>query len=407
MNRKINISQDEKFRILGLYGESIKKGDVVIVEMLSPDEKYCIFLDELYDIENKTKIGNIWENFDNFKFFVSHSFQVAENISNEVRETLMESLNSFVITESNRDMSQHKSEFKEIINEGLGGDFVDWLKDTGTSAVQGVSDFVKTSWDGIKKTYSYIKDGEWKKAFQIIGKGILYVARKIRSALYHPIGILLDAILIATGIGKGAQFVIWAIVVALDIYELMTGNYEDPSLSIVWRLLFFGVDILGLVLAGAAAKAGRSGLSVLISRFGKTSEGFASAMKTNKTMQSLSTKILGIVDRAGGLMSKASTYLQKNAPKIYGFLKSTFGAVSKFIAKLKKLLGGAVNTLGKPGRAVNQALGGGKAGKAGEAILNTTVPLAGIGLYHQGEIRKSEENFTSTITKSKAEFDGM
>jgi hypothetical protein len=53
--------------------ENIGDIDVVFTDWLSPDENYVIFLDELYDLENKKNLGNIWENFDTFKIFLKHS----------------------------------------------------------------------------------------------------------------------------------------------------------------------------------------------------------------------------------------------------------------------------------------------------------------------------------------------
>ena len=53
--------------------------DTVITNWLSPDDKYCIFLDELYDIDNQKKIGSIWEgNLENFKFFIRYSTSVSD-----------------------------------------------------------------------------------------------------------------------------------------------------------------------------------------------------------------------------------------------------------------------------------------------------------------------------------------
>ena len=76
MNKKqIIITESERRRIKNLY-ETPTSLDFVISNWLSPDEKYVIFLDELYNIESKTKLGNIWENFDNFKFFIKHSFSL-------------------------------------------------------------------------------------------------------------------------------------------------------------------------------------------------------------------------------------------------------------------------------------------------------------------------------------------
>ena len=41
---------------------------VVISDWASPDDKYLILFDTLYDLESRTNLGDIWENFDNFKF---------------------------------------------------------------------------------------------------------------------------------------------------------------------------------------------------------------------------------------------------------------------------------------------------------------------------------------------------
>ena len=83
------ITESERNRILGLYERPMLTDSIVIAEWLSPDEKFCIFLDDLFDIENKVKIGNIWENFDHFKFFLKHSFEVATNVSQEIKESVM------------------------------------------------------------------------------------------------------------------------------------------------------------------------------------------------------------------------------------------------------------------------------------------------------------------------------
>jgi hypothetical protein len=78
--KKLLITESEKDNILGLYNITATNNiseEIVITDWLSPDEKYIIFLDELYDIENKTKLGNIWEDFNNLKTFLSHSFAVS------------------------------------------------------------------------------------------------------------------------------------------------------------------------------------------------------------------------------------------------------------------------------------------------------------------------------------------
>ena len=52
--KRIIISESEKSQILGLHSKI--NDDVIITDWLSPDEKYVIFLDELYDIKNNTHL---------------------------------------------------------------------------------------------------------------------------------------------------------------------------------------------------------------------------------------------------------------------------------------------------------------------------------------------------------------
>lgn len=404
------ITESERNRILGLYGRPQIPESIVITEWLSPDEKYCIFFDDLIDVENKTKIGNIWENFDHFKFFLKHSFEVATNISQEIRESALQSINSLLITESNQNMVGLKPYVKEFLSEdNFFSDLGTWAADTAKSAVKGVSDFATKSWEGIKKTYNYIKDAEWMKAFEMIKKGVLFVARSIRSMLYHPVGILLDAILIATGIGKGFQFAIWGTVVALDVYELITGNYEDPDLAMPWRLLFLGVDLLGLATTAIAAKGAKAGIGLLIKKFGKGMDGITAAVQSNKVLQGTIQKVLDAAQSGGNLMQKTATHLQKSAPSIYNFLKGAFNAVGGFIKKmievLTSILKGTYKAVSAPGKAVKTALGGQKLGSAAQASLNVGVPLAAFGAYQTGKEREQTDQLMAAIQSSNVQPD--
>lgn len=406
--RRQIISESEQNRILGLYNRPIISESIVITEWLSPDEKFCIFLDDLIDVENKVKIGNIWENFDHFKFFLKHSFEVATNLPQDIKESVLTSLDSFLITESNQDMRGLKPYVKELLSEGnVFTDTWNWAKETAHNAYTGTTAFVDKSISGIKKLYTNIKDGDWSKAFDLIKKGILYVARAIRSAMYSPIGILLDAILIATGVGKSAQFVVWAIVVGLDIYELTTGNFEDPELALPWRLLFLGVDIIGLVFAGIAAKSAKGIVGAVIRKFGTGMEGFSKALKSNKAIQGIAQKILDSTNGAKGLIEKALVSLQKSSPKIYNFISTPLKAIGSFIAKIVEVISaglkGTVKVVTKPGNMVKSALGGGKLGSGAKATVNTGVGLAAIGGYTQGQKREYEQGLEQGLSNRNVE----
>jgi len=406
--KKLIITEEEKKSILGLYSQNISSLDIVITEWLSPDEKYCIFLDEVYDIENKIRIGNIWENFDNFKMFLKHSFEVSKHITEDVRESVLKSINSLVITESNYDMVLLKPYVKKMLSEDLMDDAINWGKETVSGAVQGVKDFTKNSIEGIKKTYNYIKDGDWSAAFDIIKKGALYVARKIRSALYHPVGLILDAILVATGIGKSVQFVVWAIVVGLDLYELSTGDYEDKEMSMGWRLLFLGVDIMGLVFAGVAAKGAKTVVEAGIKTFGKTEQGLSKAVKESPQLKGILEKILNSVKDAPQKMNEAVSYLTKNSPKMGKWLGGLVNLLSGFIQKtinfLSKIVKGGtkvVKAAGAPGRVVRKALGQDtKLGKGAQAAINTTAIVGGVGTYAQGQKRQFEDEYASSMSSN-------
>ena len=401
---KLLISESEKTHILNLYGVN---ETIVITEWLSPDEKYCIFLDELYDISNKTKIGNIWENFDNFKFFLTHSFEVSTNVPKQIKESVLHSLKSFVITESTQNMSILKPYLKEVLQEGILKNVADWGKETVSSAVSGVSDFVKTSWDGLKKLGIAISEGDWQKIVDLLKKGALYVARQIRGALYNPIGTILDAILMASGVGVALKIIPWAIVVGLDVYEFMTGKYEDTELPTGWRLLYFATDVMGLVFAGLTAKTSKTMITGLVKKYGKTSEGLSNAVKNSKKLTTFLETIQSSSSKVVGLMEKALVHLKTKSPMFYKFLSGVMGGLKTVLNKLINLIGsilkGAGNVLSAPGKLTTKLGGGVKIAAAADSV----VPDAVIGAYGTYQQSKVTDIFTYDRNKIKPSFGGI
>jgi hypothetical protein len=409
-NRKITITESERKRIKNLYETPVSL-DFVISDWLSPDEKYAIFLDELFDIESKTKLGNIWENFDNFKFFLKHSFEVSTNIPQQIKEDVLKTLDSFLLTESTQNLTSLKPIFKQLLKEDWGvlGDLGNWAKETATGAVKGVTDFVKTGYEGLKKLGIAISEGDWMKIVDLLKKGALYVARSIRSALYNPVGLILDAILIATGIGKGFQFVVWSIVVALDIYELISGNYEDPNENMITRLLFFGIDIIGLVFAGAAAKTSKGIVGSLLRKFGTSTKGLSEAAKSSPQFKGILTKILEGSTKASSIMTRAAEFLKTKSPMMYKFLSGIMNGLTKFITKLinsiKAVLGFGLKVLSSPGKLASK-LGG---GKAVQATANTLTPLAALGTYQKYKERDEYDQISNALSGSnvKPDYDSV
>jgi hypothetical protein len=393
-NRKIIITESERVRIKNLYETPVSL-DFVISDWLSPDEKYLIFLDELYDIQSKTKLGNVWENFDNFKFFLKHSFEVSTTIPQQIKEDVLKTIDSFLLTESTQNLTSLKPIFKQLLKEdwGLLGDFGNWVKDTAVSAVDGVTDFVKTGYEGLKKLGIAISEGDWKKILDLLKKGALYVARSVRSALYHPVGLILDAVLVASGVGIALKMLPWAIVVALDIYELMTGDYEDPDLSMGWRLLFFGIDILGLATTGAFAKVSRSMVLNSIRRFGKSEKGLQAAIQNTPKLKNLLLKISQNSPKVEGLIKQSQSQIKTKSPMFFKFFSSIIGGIGKFISKLLNYI---TKLLSAPGRLTTK-LG---AGVKTSAAVNTFVPVAALGTYETGKKQKDEDEIATALEDS-------
>jgi hypothetical protein len=414
VHQKMFITESEKDRIRGLYNVSTltESNDFVITDWLSPDEKYAIFLDELYDISNKVKIGNIWENFDNLKFFLKHSFEVATDVPQTIKESVLSSINGLILTESNQDIRQLKPIVKEmLINEGL----IDWVKDTAKGVVTGTKEFISKSISGVQKLVGNISTGQWSEVLKLIGNGALYVARKIRSALYNPVGLILDAILVATGIGKGAQFVIWGIVVALDVYELISGNYEDKNDNLLKKLFFFGIDVIGLVTTGMAAKASKTFIGPLLQRFGSSIGGMSKAVKTSPRLKGLLESMMSYAASAKSSMGKVASFLQRKSPMMYKFVSGILGGLGSFVAKListiKSVLGLAGKAVAAPGKVINKTLGGGRLGAGAKAGAETTAIVGGLGAInnkYDGRAGKGGvDNLTKVISNSKVEFDGI
>lgn len=340
----------------------------VITDWLSPDDKYLILFDELYDLHESKKLGDIWENFDNFKLFITHSFEVAKNIPQEIKESVLSTVKSLMLTESMSNMTKLKPFIRQVLREE---GFVDWvgsgIKKTGEWAVDQTKKFgsdiadlgTKTA-SGIKQTADAISKGDWSKILDILSKGLLFVARKIRTLMYNPVGIVLDSILVATGIGKAAQWIPWAIIVALDLYEVISGNYEEPDTATWLRWLMIGTDVLGLVFTGGVAGSAKAALSVF--KGAKSAEEFAVIAAKNPKTVMIIEKIIGAFSKVPELLGRAATYLKstklsKASPWIEGILGKAEGMLAKGSESLKTISNRAkiASTGGKEIRAVTAA----------------------------------------------------
>ena len=338
---------------------------VVITDWLSPDDKYLILFDELYDLHESKKLGDIWENFDNFKLFITHSFEVATNVPKEIKESVLSTVKSLVLTESMNDITKLKPYIKQYLKEE---GFLDWvgsgIKKTGEWAAEkakefgsDVVDLGKKTLSGIGQAASAIAKGDWSGILDILNKGLLFVARKIRTLMYNPVGIVLDSILVATGIGKAVQWVPWAIIVALDLYEMITGNYEDPDAPTWLRWLMVGADVLGLVFAGGVAGSAKAAFSIF--KGAKTVEDFTAIAAKNPNTVKVIQKVIAAFSKVPELLGRAATYLKstklaKASPWIGGILGRAEGVLANGTKSLSQI-SNAAKTGGKAGKEIASA----------------------------------------------------
>jgi len=346
--------EGEKENILSMYFPekllSLNENQYVITDWLSPDDKFFIFLDELYDLTTKTSLGNIWENFDNLKFFLKHSFEVATNVPQDIKESVLNSINKLVITESMSDTTSIKTMLRQFVLEQENfGSWVasglkksgDWLVDKTKEAGQTVVDTAKGVGKGVNQTYSAISKGDWSEVFNILGKGLIFLARKLRSLLYNPVGMVLDAILVATGIGKSVQWIPWAIVVALDLHEMISGDYEDKDSPTWLRLLMFGTDVLGLLFAGGVAGGAKAAFQVF--RGAKTEAQFAEIALKNPNTMSFIKKIVGGFSKVPEYLGKAISYLKTTKlSKAAPWIENILGRAESFLTKSTESLSNIV-----------------------------------------------------------------
>jgi hypothetical protein len=331
--RNIVLTESEKKQILKKHIKEMNVIDenIVITDWLSPDERYMIFLDELYDIKNKTKLGDIWSNPDNLVIFLEHSYRVS-SLKQSIKEEASEVFGRAMLTESNQDLTPLKPLIKQYLKEGLWGNFKDWVSDTAKSTVKGVSDFFVDSWEGIKEFGVAISKGDWNEIVSLMGRGVKWLARKLRQAIYSPVGLIVDAILVATGVGKGAQVVAWAIVVALDIYEFTTGDYEHPDDPMWMRVLFFGMDILGLVLAGYAAKAAKTAIKTATVG-AKTAEEAGEMIARNPAAYSALKAMSEVSGKVPSMLGKSAGMMEKTFPKGANFVDKSISKAPEALAK--------------------------------------------------------------------------
>lgn len=330
-NNKLGITTN-RFNQIFNYDHYVNNSNVkktyVFESYLTIDDRYFIIYDEVFDIQEQKKLGNIWDSIDTLKTIFTNV-----QVDNSEYRVIQEGWKKLPILENSNNLRMLRDfllEFNFMDDTWIGRQ----LKSTG----QGISDFASTSWEGIKKLGVSISQGEWSEIINLLSKGTIYILRKLKDAAYSSLGMVVDAILVATGIGKGAQMVAWGLITALDVYQISTNNWpESQQNDPMWsKVLEFGFDVLGLVSAGVAAKGARAFFKPY-----KSLNVTQMASKVSKNPK-LKTIISSIYNASKSGVSKLSTVQKTIAtkwPTGSKFINSILGKMEGLIKQLQTYCG--------------------------------------------------------------------
>jgi hypothetical protein len=108
-----------------------------------------------------------------------------------------------------------------------------WFGEKLADAGKGVKDAFIEGWEGLKEFGVVISKGEWKEILVSLAKGVRWVFRKLKEAMYSTVVMIADAILIATGVGLAFHWIPWAIITALDIYQITSNDWPENEKMIL------------------------------------------------------------------------------------------------------------------------------------------------------------------------------
>ena len=370
------ITESERNRISSIHGFIPQKRDYIFEACVTTDGRYFIIQDDVFDIQEQKTIGNLWDSLDVFK-------TIFENVKLEIDEyvAVRENILSLPILESQQNLYGLRDillEFNFLQDTWLGRQF----KNAGNSIV----DFAKTSYEGVKKFGVAVSQGEWTNILTLLGQGVKYLLRKLKDAMYSNLGMIVDAVLMATGVGIGATKTAWGLITALDIYQLITDDWsEEEKNDPFWlKCLFLGFDILGLMSAAAAAKSARQGIMPL-KTIANSPEKIARYFEKNPKIKGTIGSMINGIKSVPAILESVMVSLSKKFPKGANFIKGVLGGLksitTKFTESLTKLIGTgstkAVSTGTKTGgllygfeTGTHALLGGSKTSEESIAVAN-------------------------------------
>lgn len=336
-NRKLNITESDRNGILDQY---YGQRSFIFDNYMSIDGRYIVKDDELYDLKEQKEWGNVFS-LNNIKRLVE---------SEEIKTTL-------------NNISNEKLFLFEVKQELF-------LKKT-----------LITEQEDIPQT-----DQETTPQSKVAG-GILWTLRKLKSLLWSVGGMAVDALLVASGIGKTVQWIPWALVLGLDAYEWTSGDYgtdtDFQNSSTLWKSLEMGFSVIGMMSSGPFAKAAKTLFEPIKGL--KNLEQISQWVSKTPKAKAVLTKMSTLLNGATNWITKGSEIISQKMPTMGKWLGSMTGTVGNTLKTVGSYLGKILSAPGK------------LAGKAGEAIQGTQTGTRLLGNKNLGAGLKSGVNTAGLV----------
>lgn len=327
------LTESEKDSIKSMYGLPTVKRDYIFELCTTVDGRYFILRDEVFDIKEQRTIGNLWDSIDIFKnVFTNVTVEDSTGEFNQIKEGIL----SIPILEGKNNLH----ELRDILLEWSFTQDT-WLGKKLSDTGKAIKDTVTAGWEGLKEFGVAISKGEWSEILSLMAKGVRWVLRKLKDAMYSTVGMIVDAILVATGIGKSVQWIPWALITALDVYQIVSNDWpEDEANDPMWmKFLTLGFDILGLTTTAAVAKAAKAGLSPLKSlKPTQISEWLTKNPKVKGFIQSM----INGLSKVPTFLSSAVSRIAQKFPKGAQFISSAINQLKSIMSRFTETLNGLI-----------------------------------------------------------------
>lgn len=304
------------------YVSQPKPQAVVFEAFITSDERYFVMNDHVIDLQEKTNLGYLWGSMDVFR-------TIFTNVKDESQEfgSLRESILSTPILENEKQNLYELRDF--FIQEDFWSDT--WLGRNLKDAGEGMGNFYDEAKKKMAEFGQNLSTSQFAEVVKSIGKGVLWVLRKFKEAAYSTIGIIVDAILIATGIGKVAQVTFWGLVTMLDVYQLSTGDWEPAGTETWMKWMDLVCDLIGLIGAGVAAKGARGLVKGI-----KSATELPKFIKGNKSLMNIIKTIKGGVSSLVSRLTKILQGLKGKWKPLDGFIDKVISMASSVMTKMRK-----------------------------------------------------------------------